>query len=90
MKDECRGYCSMFWRGAPRSMLADLCAAMAMLLVPPLAAQRAAIPGAGAAAAGTYYPEAESAAGWRRCRNDEEVRKLAGIDPVLSQDSIVM
>jgi CubicO group peptidase (beta-lactamase class C family) len=29
----------------------------------------------------TYYPASESADGWRRCRNDEEVRKNAGMDP---------
>jgi CubicO group peptidase (beta-lactamase class C family) len=39
-----------------------------------LAAQRA-------ASAGIYYPPSESAGGWRRCRSDEDVRKLAGMDP---------
>jgi CubicO group peptidase (beta-lactamase class C family) len=29
----------------------------------------------------TYYPSPESAGGWRRCRNNEEVRQLAGMDP---------
>lgn len=29
----------------------------------------------------TYYPASESADGWRRCQNDEEVRKNAGMDP---------
>lgn len=28
-----------------------------------------------------YYPPPESAGGWRRCRNDDEVRQLAGMDP---------
>ncbi len=28
-----------------------------------------------------YYPPPESAGGWRRCKTDEEVRKLAGMDP---------
>ena len=39
-----------------------------------LAAQRA-------ASAGIYYPPSESAGGWRRCKSDEDVRKLAGMDP---------
>jgi CubicO group peptidase (beta-lactamase class C family) len=30
---------------------------------------------------GAYYPPPESAGGWRRCKNDEEVRQLAGMDP---------
>jgi len=30
---------------------------------------------------GTYYPPAESEGGWRRCRNDEEVRRQGGMDP---------
>jgi CubicO group peptidase (beta-lactamase class C family) len=29
----------------------------------------------------TYYPSSESAGGWRRCVNDDEIRKNAGIDP---------
>jgi CubicO group peptidase (beta-lactamase class C family) len=29
----------------------------------------------------TYYPAPESSAGWRRCRNDDEVRTKAGMDP---------
>ena len=29
----------------------------------------------------TYYPPSESAGGWRRCANDEEIRKNAGMDP---------
>src|SRR6516164_4568787 len=29
----------------------------------------------------SYYPPPESAGGWRRCKNDEEVRSLAGMDP---------
>ena len=29
----------------------------------------------------TYYPAPESAGGWRRCKNKEEVRQLAGMDP---------
>ncbi len=29
----------------------------------------------------SYYPPPESAGGWRRCKNDEEVRKLVGMDP---------
>ena len=29
----------------------------------------------------TYYPAAESGDGWRRCQNDQEVRKNAGMDP---------
>ena len=28
-----------------------------------------------------YYPPSESAGGWRRCRNDEEVLRLGGMDP---------
>ncbi len=31
--------------------------------------------------ADTYYPPPESAEGWRRCRNDDEVRTKAGMDP---------
>ena len=34
-----------------------------------------------AASMESYYPLPESAGGWRRCRSDEEVRKLAGMDP---------
>jgi CubicO group peptidase (beta-lactamase class C family) len=37
--------------------------------------------GAGMLAAQTYYPPSESAGGWRRCRNDDEVRNKAGMDP---------
>ena len=33
------------------------------------------------ASIGSYYPPPESAGGWRRLKNDEEVRKLAGMDP---------
>ena len=29
----------------------------------------------------TYFPPSESAGGWRRCKNDDEVRRLAGMDP---------
>jgi CubicO group peptidase (beta-lactamase class C family) len=29
----------------------------------------------------TYYPPSESAGGWRRCSNDDEIRKNAGMDP---------
>jgi CubicO group peptidase (beta-lactamase class C family) len=29
----------------------------------------------------SYYPPPGSAGGWRRCRNNEEVRRLAGMDP---------
>src|SRR5258708_22913979 len=28
----------------------------------------------------TYYPASESAGGWRRCGNDDEVRSQAGLD----------
>ena len=28
-----------------------------------------------------YYPPPESAGGWRRCKNDEEVRRLTAMDP---------
>ena len=28
-----------------------------------------------------YFPPPESAGGWRRCRSDDEVRRLAGLDP---------
>ncbi len=28
-----------------------------------------------------YYPPSESAGGWRRCQNDDEVRNNAGMDP---------
>jgi CubicO group peptidase (beta-lactamase class C family) len=31
--------------------------------------------------AGSYYPPSESAGDWRRCKNNEEVRRLAGMDP---------
>jgi CubicO group peptidase (beta-lactamase class C family) len=31
--------------------------------------------------AARYYPPPESAGGWRRCKNDKEVRELAGMDP---------
>lgn len=37
--------------------------------------------GAGVLFAETYYPPPESADGWRRCRNDDEIRKKAGMDP---------
>jgi CubicO group peptidase (beta-lactamase class C family) len=37
--------------------------------------------GAGVLLAETYYPPSESAGGWRRCRNDDEVRHEAGMDP---------
>jgi CubicO group peptidase (beta-lactamase class C family) len=33
------------------------------------------------ASAGIYYPPSESAGGWRRCKSDEDVRKLVGMDP---------
>jgi len=36
---------------------------------------------AGLLVAETYYPPSESAGGWRRCANDDEVRKNAGMDP---------
>src|SRR5579863_6427282 len=29
----------------------------------------------------SYFPPPESAGGWRRCRSDDEVRRLAGMDP---------
>jgi hypothetical protein len=29
----------------------------------------------------SYYPPPESAGGWRRCKNDKEVRELAAMDP---------
>ena len=29
----------------------------------------------------SYYPPAESAGGWRRCKNNKEVRELAAMDP---------
>ena len=32
-------------------------------------------------AGNSYYPLPESKAGWRRCRSDEEVQSLAGMDP---------
>ncbi len=35
---------------------------------------------AGLMAAATYYPPPESEGGWRRCVNDEEIRKNAGMD----------
>jgi CubicO group peptidase (beta-lactamase class C family) len=31
--------------------------------------------------AARYFPPAESVGGWRRCKNDKEVRALAGMDP---------
>jgi CubicO group peptidase (beta-lactamase class C family) len=31
--------------------------------------------------AASYYPPPESDGGWRRCKNDDEVRRLAGMDP---------
>jgi CubicO group peptidase (beta-lactamase class C family) len=37
--------------------------------------------GVGILFAETYYPSPESADGWRRCRNDDDVRKKAGMDP---------
>ena len=37
--------------------------------------------GAGMLLAQTYYPPSESAGGWRRCRNDDDVRNKAGMDP---------
>jgi CubicO group peptidase (beta-lactamase class C family) len=37
--------------------------------------------GAGMLLAQTYYPPSESAGGWRRCRNDEDVRNKAGMNP---------
>jgi CubicO group peptidase (beta-lactamase class C family) len=37
--------------------------------------------GAGMLVAQTYYPPSESAGGWRRCINDEEVRTEAHMDP---------
>jgi CubicO group peptidase (beta-lactamase class C family) len=37
--------------------------------------------GAFALAGETYYPAPESSDGWRRCRNDDEVRNNAGMDP---------
>jgi len=30
---------------------------------------------------GRYYPRPESSGGWRRCKNDKEVRELAAMDP---------
>src|SRR5580704_13132776 len=39
------------------------------------------IVGAAIVAAQTYYPPSESAGGWRRCGNDDEVRNKAGMDP---------
>ncbi len=36
---------------------------------------------AGMLPAQTYYPPSESAGGWRRCSNDEEVRTQAHMDP---------
>ena len=39
------------------------------------------LPAHQAASAGIYYPPSESAGGWRRCKTDEDVRKLAGMDP---------
>lgn len=38
-------------------------------------------PAAHPESAGSYYPPPESEGGWRRCKNDEEVRRLAGMDP---------
>jgi len=37
-------------------------------------------PTANSDSAGVYYPPPESAGGWRRCHNDDEVRRLAGFD----------
>ena len=37
-------------------------------------------PTASADSAGVYYPPPESAGGWRRCHNDDEVQSLAGFD----------
>src|SRR5258708_6573563 len=37
--------------------------------------------GAGTLLAETYYPPSESAGGWRRCRNDDDLRNKAGMDP---------
>ena len=37
--------------------------------------------GAGMPMAQTYYPPSESAGGWRRCQNDDDVRNRAGMDP---------
>jgi CubicO group peptidase (beta-lactamase class C family) len=39
------------------------------------------LPAQQAASAGIYNPPSESSGGWRRCKNDEQVRKLAGMDP---------
>jgi hypothetical protein len=36
---------------------------------------------AGTLMAQTYYPPSESAGGWRRCQNDEDVRTKAHMDP---------
>src|SRR5215472_9425472 len=33
------------------------------------------------AALENYFPPPESAGGWRRCKTDEQVRNLAGMDP---------
>ncbi len=45
-------------------------------------------------AAEAYYPPPESAGGWRRLHNDEEVRKLAGMDPfrldVVGEENLAM
>src|SRR5882724_2616665 len=37
--------------------------------------------GAGMLFAQTYYPPSESAGGWRRCQNEEDLRNKAGMDP---------
>jgi len=37
-------------------------------------------PTANSESAGVYYPPPESAGGWRRCHNDDEVHRLAGFD----------
>ncbi len=29
----------------------------------------------------SYYPPSELAGGWRRCKTDEDVRRLGGMDP---------
>ena len=31
----------------------------------------------------SYYPPSELAGGWRRCKTDEEVRRLGGMDPAM-------
>lgn len=40
-----------------------------------------ALAGAGIVCAQTYYPPPESDGGWRRCRNDDDVRNKSGMDP---------